>query len=117
VKKVTSLWQWWKRLIKPYKQQIRAFLGWLSGLLLQIVPQGGYDEAITWTWKKWAFTLVVAAIPGLMGFMKGGDTNPTDEELYDKVHKVKQMRAAVGQEVTDPIGLPIAPKPPTTPAP
>ena len=113
--KIKDLYKKFQKVIKPYKQQIRAFLGWLTGLLLQVMPQGGYDVAITWPWKKWAFTLGVAAIPGLMGFMKGGDNNPTDEELYDKVHAVRQARAVAGVEITG--EHPIAPAPVLPPAP
>jgi hypothetical protein len=109
MKKLKSLYKQFQKLIKPYKQQIRAFLGWLSGLLLQIVPQGGYDEAIRWDHKKWLFTLAVAAIPGFMGFMKGGENNPTDEELFEKVQTVKAAKkAALGVETTGEI--PILPK-------
>jgi hypothetical protein len=111
--KAKATYKQFQKGIKPYKQSIRAFLGWLSGLLLQIIPQGGYDAAITWPWKKWAFTLGVAAIPGFMGLMKGGDTNPTDEEMFEKVRAVKlAKKAAAGVETTGelPLPAPVLPK-------
>lgn len=100
-----------KSLYRKYKQQIRGFIGWLAGMLLQVVPQGGYEAAITWPWQKWAFTLAVASLPGFMGLMKGGENNPTDEELYEKVHAVKTKRAVMGLETTDPNGLKLKKKP------
>ena len=116
MKKAKTWWQSFQKLIKPYKQQLRAFLGWLFGIGIQIGTVGP-DAMMAWDKKRWAIGLGLAALPGIVGFMKGGDNNPTDEELYDKVHKVKQLRAAVGQEVTDPIGLPLTTKPPAAPAP
>ena len=110
MKKLSAMYKQFQKFIKPYKQALRGFLGWLFGLLIQVMPQGGYDEAIKWGWKKWAFTLAMASLPGLMGFMRGGETNPTDDELFDKVHAVKQARlAAAGVETTGELPIPPAP--------
>lgn len=114
MKKAKSLWMAFQQRIKPYKQQIRAFLGWLFGMLAQVSVVGP-DVMMTWDKKRWAITLGIAALPGIVGFMKGGDNNPTDEELYDKVHRVKKIRAAAGVEITDPIGFPLKPGPPIVP--
>jgi hypothetical protein len=99
-----------QKLIKPYKQQIRGFLGWLFGLLAQVVVN--VDAAAEWGLKRWLVGLGVAALPGIVGFMKGGDDNPTDEELYEKVHAVKRKRYVEGLEVTDPNGIPLKPAEP-----
>lgn len=99
-----------KQLFKKYKQPIRGFLGWLFGMLAQVTTVG-VDTIMTWDAKRWSFTLAIAALPGFMGFMKGGENNPSDEELYEKVHAVKKVRAQQGLEVTDPNGLPLKPAP------
>lgn len=97
-----------KKFIKKYKQPIRAFLGWFGGIMVQVVAVGP-DTMMTWDKKRWALGLFAAAIPGIVGLMRGGENNPTDEELYEKVRAVKKARAAEGVEVTDP-GTPL-PKP------
>lgn len=95
-----------KASYKKYKQPIRGFLGWVGGLVLQIVTQaGGYEQVQNWNRPRWIAAFVAAAIPGVALWMKGGDTNPTDEEIYEKVHRVKKQRAEAGLEVTDPNGL------------
>lgn len=114
MKKLKQLWKQWQQFIKPYKQQIRAFLGWLFGILAQVTAVG-VDVVETWSLKRWAIALGVAALPGIVGFMKGGENNPSDEELYDKVHRVKKIRAMAGQEVTDPVGIPLRPQAPIAP--
>jgi hypothetical protein len=100
MKKLSAMYKQFQEFIKPYKQTIRGFIGWTAGMLLQVVPQGGYDVAITWPWKKWAFTLGIAALPGIMGFMRGGDPNPTNDELLVKVHEAKLARVEAGIETT-----------------
>jgi len=99
-------WKKFQKFIKPYKQQLRAFLGWMGGVGVQVAVVGP-DVMMEWTPKRWLVGLTVAALPGIAGFMKGGDDNPTPEELYDTVHKVKMQRATEGLEVTDPTGLPL----------
>jgi hypothetical protein len=84
--------------IKPYKQQIRGFLGWLFGLVSQMVLD--VDAVMGWSTKRWLLGLGVAALPGIVGFMKGGEDNLTPEEMYEKIHAVKKARAAAGVEVT-----------------
>ena len=103
-----------QKFIKPYKQQLRGFLGWLFGMLAQVSVVGA-DVMLTWDKKRWAFTLAVAALPGIVGFMKGGDNNPSDEELYEKVHTVKKARAEAGLEVTGSHQLKPAPVLPAEP--
>lgn len=113
---MSKLKTWWKsfqKFIKPYKQPLRGFLGWLFGILAQVVVD--VDAAMAWSTKRWVIGLGVAALPGIVGFMKGGDNNPTPEELYDQVHKVKQMRMTAGLEVTDPVGHPLRPQAPIVP--
>jgi hypothetical protein len=100
-----TLFKKFQKLIKPYKQQVRGFLGWLFGLLSQMVLD--VDAVMSWGLKRWLVGLGVAALPGIVGFMKGGDDNPTDEELYDRVHAIKKKRYVAGLEITDPTGLPL----------
>jgi hypothetical protein len=97
-----------KRLFKKYKQPIRGFIGWLFGIGVQVGTVGA-DAMMTWDRKRWAIGLGLAALPGIMGWMKGGENNPTDEELYEKVHAVRKARAEAGVEVTDPNGHPLKP--------
>jgi len=108
---IKTVWKSWQKFIKPYKQQIRAFLGWLFGMLAQVTAVG-VDVVETWSVKRWALALGIAALPGIMGFIKGGDDNLSDEELYDKVHSVKQARAMAGLEVTGEQPLKAAPPKP-----
>jgi hypothetical protein len=105
-----------KKLFKKYKKHLRAFLGWLGGLLLQISVVGA-DVMAGWSGERWALGLAVAALPGIVGLISVGDPNPTDEELYSKVHAVKKKRAMAGLEVTDPIGLKLPPAPVLPPEP
>lgn len=107
--KLKSMWKQFQKFIKPYKQQLRAFIGWLFGLLAQITAVGA-DTVMAWDAKRWAITLGIAALPGIMGFMKGGEDNHSDEELYEKVHAVKQARASKGLETTGEHTLPTPPK-------
>lgn len=97
-----------KKLFKKYKQPIRAFLGWLGGIMVQVVAVGP-DTMMGWDTKRWALGLFAAAIPGIVGGIRGGENNPTDEELYEKVHSVKKARAVQGLEVTDPNGIQLKP--------
>lgn len=111
MKKLKDMWKKFQAFIKPYKQEIRGFLGWLFGLLAQVIVD--VDAAMAWSTKRWILGLGVAALPGIVGFMKGGDNNPSPEELYEQVHAVKKQRAMEGLEVTDPVGHPLpAPKKP-----
>jgi hypothetical protein len=95
-----------KALFKKYKQALRGFLGWLFGIGVQIA-QAGADQVMTWSVKRWVVGLAFAAIPGFVGLMKLGDPNPTPEEMYDAVHKVKMARAEANLEITDPSGMPL----------
>jgi hypothetical protein len=97
-----------KKLYKKYKQPIRGFLGWLFGIGIQVGTVGA-DVMMTWDKKRWIVGLGLAALPGIVGFMRGGETNPTDEELFEKVQTVKAAKkAALGVETTGEI--PILPK-------
>jgi hypothetical protein len=103
-------WKAFQKFIQPYKQQLRAFVGWSFGMLAQVTVVGA-DVVMTWDTKRWCVTLGIAALPGIMGFMRGGETNPTDEELFNKVQTVKAAKkAALGVETTGEI--PILPAPP-----
>jgi hypothetical protein len=102
-------------LYKQYKQPIRGFLGWCGGLVLQIVTQnGGYEQVQNWNRHRWTTAIIAAAIPGVVAYIK---STPSDDELYDKVHRVKVKRASEGLEVTDPNGLALKKpdQPPSTP--
>lgn len=102
-----------RKLYRKYFKYIRAFLGWAGAMGLQvIVAAGGYESIMEWGAKRWFFALGVAALPGIVGFMKGGDDNPTDEELYERVHRVKMARREAKLEVTDPNGIPLPPAAP-----
>lgn len=105
MKKLKDMWKKFQKFIKPYKQQLRGFIGWLFGVLAQVTAAGSIEEVMAWSTKRWLLGLGVAALPGIMGFMKGGDDNPSDDELYQKVHAVKKKRAVEGLEVTDPNGI------------
>jgi hypothetical protein len=97
-----------KKLFKKYKQPIRGFLGWLFGIGIQVGTVGA-DAMMLWDAKRWAIGLGLAALPGIVGTMRGGDPNHTDEELFDKVQAVKvAKKAALGVETTGEI--PILPK-------
>lgn len=104
MQKLKDLWKKFQKVIKPYKQPLRGFLGWTFGILAQVTAVG-IDTVMTWGVKRWLLGLGVAALPGIVGFMKGGDDNPSDDELYEKVHAVKTARAEAGLEVTDPKGF------------
>ena len=96
-----------KTLYQKYKQPIRGFLGWLFGAVMITMQAGGLDAMNSWTLKRWAFSFALAALPGKVGFMRGGDPNPTPQQMYAAVHSVKMERIEQGQEVTDPHGLPL----------
>jgi hypothetical protein len=80
-----------KKVYKHYKQEIRAFTGLVFGALIQ-VSLVGVDAMLTWDKKRWIMSIGVAMLPGIVGWMKGGDSNPTDEELYEKVQAVKKVK-------------------------
>ncbi len=66
--------RWWRNDVLKKRRWVRGFLAWLGGVAIQVSIVGP-DVMMTWSARRWALGIVVAALPGIVGLINLGDPN------------------------------------------